>query len=59
MNSKSLKVKIFSNFLGTYKEVRQVADITTSLELQKTESNNISNQQLKRCYSDVIRHYGT
>ena len=27
---KSLKVKIFLSFFGTYKEVRQVADITTT-----------------------------
>ena len=30
MDKKSLKVKIFLNFFGTYKEVRQVADISTT-----------------------------
>ena len=30
MDKKSLKVKIFFNLFGTYKGVRQVADITTT-----------------------------
>ena len=30
MDKKSLKVKIFLNFFGTYKEVRQAADISTT-----------------------------
>ena len=30
MNKKSLKIKIFLNLLGTYKEVREVAVITTT-----------------------------
>ena len=30
MDKKSLKVKIILNLFGTYKEVRQVADITTT-----------------------------
>ena len=33
---KGLKVKIFLNFFGTYKEVRQVADITTTISQQFT-----------------------
>ena len=31
MDRKSLKVKIFLNLFGTYKEVRQVADITATI----------------------------
>ena len=30
MDKKSLKVKIFLNLFGTYKEVRQVADMSTT-----------------------------
>ena len=30
MDKKSPKVKIFLNLFGTYEEVRQVADITTT-----------------------------
>ena len=33
---KSLKVKIFLNFFGTYKEVHQVADITTTSDEMTT-----------------------
>ena len=31
MDKKGLKVKIFLNFFGTYKEMRKVADIPTTL----------------------------
>ena len=33
MDKESLKVKIFLSLFGTYKEVRQVADITTTTEI--------------------------
>ena len=41
MDKKSVKVKIFLNLFGTYKEVRQVADITTAII---TKSNWTKNQ---------------
>ena len=34
----NLKVKIFFNLLGTYKEVRQVADIITTKALRRNSS---------------------
>ena len=44
MDKKSLKVNIYLNFFGTYKKVRQVADITSTSNVVKI---------FHACYSQV------
>ena len=41
---KSLKVKIFLNFYGTYKEVRNVADIYTTVEVKEVKEIPVSSR---------------
>ena len=47
MDKKSLKVKIFLNLFGAYKEVSQVADITTTLQ-------NYCLQKVTRIFSEKV-----
>ena len=48
MDKKSLKVKIFLNFFGTYKEVRQVADITTTSFDNIINKNDVPPKQKRK-----------
>ena len=48
MDKKSLKVKIFLNFFGTYKKLSNVADITTTKILNHIENRHAKLPFLKK-----------